>query len=160
MNTLNKYANLYDIDGNLISEAPLKNKSIDEVEKIVEHLSAKVKDEPENEIYKVYLENAQKHLMHMYNTMSQQDLINRFITKTKQDAENSADIASDKIADNGSNSEDNKDTEDGVDGNTNIVERDGDNVPEVGSSIQSDLLGEHQRPETVMEEYVDFEEVK
>ena len=70
-------ANLYDIDGNLISEAPLENKTIKEVEDLVDELSKKVEENPDNEVYKVYLNNAQSFLFGMYNRMSKEDLISR-----------------------------------------------------------------------------------
>ena len=70
-------ANLYDIDGNLISEAPLENKTIKEVEDLVDELSKKVEENPDNEVYKVYLNNAQSFLFGMYNGMSKEDLISR-----------------------------------------------------------------------------------
>ena len=70
-------ANLYDIDGNLISKAPLKNKTISEVEQLVDDLTKKVEENPDNEVYKVYLNNAQSFLFAMYNNMSKEDLISR-----------------------------------------------------------------------------------
>ena len=70
-------ANLYDIDGNLISKAPLKNKTISEVEQLVDDLTKKVEENPDNEVYKVYLNNAQSFLFAMYNSMSKEDLISR-----------------------------------------------------------------------------------
>ena len=77
MSKIDPNANLYDIDGNLISEAPLKNKTIKEVEELVDELTKKVQDNPDNEVYKVYLNNAQAFLFGMYNGMSKEDLINR-----------------------------------------------------------------------------------
>lgn len=70
-------ANLYDIDGNLISKAPLKNKTISEVEQLVDDLTKKVEENPDNEVYKVYLNNAQSFLFAMYNNMNKEDLISR-----------------------------------------------------------------------------------
>ena len=70
-------ANLYDIDGNLISKAPLENKTIKEVEDLVDELTKKVEENPDNEVYKVYLNNAQSFLFGMYNGMSKEDLVSR-----------------------------------------------------------------------------------
>lgn len=77
MSKIDPNANLYDIDGNLISKAPLNNKTISEVEQLVDELTKKVQDNPENEVYKVYLNNAQSFLFGMYNHMSKGDLISR-----------------------------------------------------------------------------------
>lgn len=77
MSKIDPNANLYDIDGNLISKAPLNNKTISEVEQLVDELTKKVQDNPENEVYKVYLNNAQSFLFGMYNNMSKEDLITR-----------------------------------------------------------------------------------
>lgn len=77
MSKIDPNANLYDIDGNLISKAPLNNKTISEVEQLVDELTKKVQDNPENEVYKVYLNNAQQFLFSMYNNMSKEDLISR-----------------------------------------------------------------------------------
>ena len=77
MSKIDPNANLYDIDGNLISKAPLNNKTINEVEQLVDELTKKVQDNPENEVYKVYLNNAQQFLFGMYNNMSKEDLISR-----------------------------------------------------------------------------------
>ena len=64
---INKYANLYDIDGNLIRKAPLKNFTIEETEKLVDELTQKVKDNPDNTIYKLYLNNTVEYLYYLYN---------------------------------------------------------------------------------------------
>ena len=77
MSKIDPNANLYDIDGNLISKAPLKNKTIKEVEDLVDKLTEKVKENPDNEVYKVYLNNAQSFLFAMYNNMNKEDLISR-----------------------------------------------------------------------------------
>ena len=77
MSKIDPNANLYDIDGNLISKAPLKNKTISEVEQLVDDLTKKVEENPDNEVYKVYLNNAQSFLFAMYNNMSKEDLISR-----------------------------------------------------------------------------------
>lgn len=68
MAKINKYANIYDIDGNLISAAPLKNFTIEQTEKLVDELTQKVKDNPDKEMYKIYLNNAANYLYMLYNT--------------------------------------------------------------------------------------------
>lgn len=75
---MKNYTNIYDIDGNLIRKAGDDHKfTIEEVEKMVDDLTEKVKNNPENKVYKVYLNNAQKWLYNMYNNMSREDLMKR-----------------------------------------------------------------------------------
>ncbi len=70
--------NIYDIDGNIIRKAGDNHKmTIDEVEKLVDDLVERVKNSPDNEVYKVYLNNAQKYLYSMYNSMSKEDIAKR-----------------------------------------------------------------------------------
>lgn len=77
MSKIDKYANLYDYEGNLIEKGPLKNKSLTEIEQLVDNLTVKVKDDPDNKVYKVYLNNAQKFLFAMYNGMNREQLMER-----------------------------------------------------------------------------------
>ena len=65
MSKIDPNANLYDIDGNLIAKGPLTNKSLKEVEELVDNLTKKVQENPDNEVYKVYLNNAQSFLFGM-----------------------------------------------------------------------------------------------
>lgn len=67
--------NIYDIDGNIIRKAGDNHRfTIEEVEKLVDELTEKVQKNPENQVYKVYLNNAQRWLFNMYNGMSTEDL--------------------------------------------------------------------------------------
>ena len=68
---------LYDYEGNLIEKAPLKRKTLPEVEELVDQLTKKVQENPENEMYQVYLNNAQRVLFSLYNSMSKEDLMSR-----------------------------------------------------------------------------------
>lgn len=77
MAKLNKYANIYDLDGNLISKAPLKRKTLTEVEDIVDELTKKVQENPDNQMLKVQLNNTQQVLFSLYNSMSREDLMSR-----------------------------------------------------------------------------------
>ena len=92
MAKIDKNANIYDYEGNLISKAPLKRKTLPEVEAIVDDLTKKVQENPENQMYKVYLNNAQSVLFALYNSMSKEDLIDRIsllqnsIEKAKDEA--------------------------------------------------------------------------
>lgn len=65
---INKYANLYDIDGKLINTAPLHDMTIEEVEKLLDEYTEKSKSFPDNEVYKVYLNNLYRWLMYLYQT--------------------------------------------------------------------------------------------
>lgn len=57
-------SNIYDIDGNIIRKAGDNHKfTIEEVEKLVDDLTEKVKQNPDNDVYKVYLNNANRYLM-------------------------------------------------------------------------------------------------
>lgn len=75
--TMSKFSNLYDIDGNIINKAPQHTYTLEETEKLVDDLTKKVQENPDNEVYKVYLANAQKWLYKLYNEMSREDLMKR-----------------------------------------------------------------------------------
>lgn len=83
---MSKFSNIYDIDGNLIRGADEGPFTLEETEKLVDDLTKKVQDNPDNEVYKVYLNNAQRWLMKLYNEMSREDLMKRIsITTNKLD---------------------------------------------------------------------------
>ena len=70
--------NIYDIDCNIIRKAGDNHKfTLSEVEKLVDDLTEKVRQNPDNQVYKVYLNNAQRWLFNMYNNMSTEDLKSR-----------------------------------------------------------------------------------
>lgn len=70
--------NIYDIDGNIIRKAGDNHKfTIEEMEKMVDDLTEKVRQNPDNQVYKVYLNNAQAWLYNMYNNMSTEELTKR-----------------------------------------------------------------------------------
>ena len=72
---MKNYSNIYDVDGNIIRKAGDNHKfTIEEVEKLVDDLTQKVQENPDNQVYKVYLNNAQKWLFNMYNSMSTEDI--------------------------------------------------------------------------------------
>ena len=87
---MSKFSNLYDIDGNIINKSPQHTFTLEETEQLVDDLTKKVQENPENEVYKVYLANAQKWLYKLYNEMSREDLMKRmnFITDSLQNAKN------------------------------------------------------------------------
>ncbi len=96
MAKINKFSNIYDKDGNLIRKVNEKTGTLDkytleEVEQLVDELTQKVKDNPENLEYKTQLNNTQAFLFDMYNHMSKDDLMKRMtvlqnsIEKAKSD---------------------------------------------------------------------------
>lgn len=66
MSKINKYANLYDKDGNLIKKAPLTDYTIEETEKLVDDLTEQYKNDPENKDLKLRLDNAAQYLYGLY----------------------------------------------------------------------------------------------
>ena len=74
---MSKFSNLYDIDGNIINKSPQHTYTLEETEKLVDDLTKKVEENPDNQVYKVYLNNAQKWLFKLYNEMSREDLMKR-----------------------------------------------------------------------------------
>lgn len=89
---MNKFSNIYDIDGNIINKSPQHNFTLEETEQLVDDLTKKVEENPDNEVYKVYLSNAQKWLYKLYNDMDREDLMKRIgitqelIQKAKDEA--------------------------------------------------------------------------
>lgn len=72
---MNNYTNIYDVDGNIIRKAGDNHRfTIEEVEKLVDDLTQKVQENPDNQVYKVYLNNANRWLYNMYNSMSTEDI--------------------------------------------------------------------------------------
>lgn len=82
MAKINKFANIYDKDGNLVRKVNektgmLDNYTLEEVEELVDELTRKVQENPENIEYKTQLNNTQAFLFNMYNNMSKEDLSKR-----------------------------------------------------------------------------------
>lgn len=98
---MNKFSNLYDIDGNIINKAPQHDFTLEETEQLVDDLTKKVQENPDNEVYKVYLANAQKWLYKLYNEMSREDLMKRmnFITDSIKNAKDEVNEAKQKELD-------------------------------------------------------------
>ena len=89
---MSKFSNLYDIGGNIINKSPQHRFTIEETEKLVDELTEKVKENPDNEVYKVYLNNTQKWLFKLYNEMSRDELIKRLdlVKNSVEEAKNNA----------------------------------------------------------------------
>ena len=89
---MSKFSNIYDIDGNLIRRGDQGAFTLEETEELVDKLTQKVKDNPDNEVYKVYLNNAQKWLFKLYNEMNKDELMKRmsFLQTSIDDAKTAA----------------------------------------------------------------------
>ena len=98
---MSKFSNLYDIDGNIINKSPQHTFTLEETEQLVDDLSKKVQENPDNEVYKVYLANAQKWLYKLYNEMSREELMKRmnFVTDSIQNAKDEINEAEQKEID-------------------------------------------------------------
>ena len=100
---MSKFSNIYDIDGNIINKAPQHRFTIEETEELVDKLSKKVEENPDNEVYKVYLSNAKKWLFKLYNEMDRNELLNRMsfaqdaIQKAKDEASEAEQAKIDEI---------------------------------------------------------------
>lgn len=149
---MKNYTNIYDIDGNLIRKAGDNHKfTIDEVEKMVDDLVEKCQKFPENSAYKVYLNNAQSWLYKMYNEMSREDVLKRLtslqgnLTEAKE-AQNT--VAQEQLDELNSAIEQLK----------REYESNMDTEVESGVAEPEQSVG---NPEPiVMDQYVDYEEVK
>ena len=95
---MSKFSNIYDIDGELIRRGDQGAFTLEETEELVDKLTKKVQENPDNEVYKVYLNNAQKWLFKLYNEMSKEDLMKRmtFLTDTVTEAKSKASEAEQK----------------------------------------------------------------
>lgn len=143
---MNNYTNIYDIDGNIIRKAGDNHKfTVEEVEKLVDELTEKVQKNPDNQVYKVYLNNAHKWLYNMYNSMSTEDIKARIsaLQNNIQDAKNDLNEAEKQQLDAISEAMEQLKAE---------YDADQPDTPEILEDV---------RPETVMDEYVEpIEEIK
>ena len=142
---MNNYTNIYDIDGNIIRKAGDNHRfTIEEVEKLVDDLTAKVQQNPDNQVYRVYLNNAHKWLYNMYNNMSVEELTKRI--STIQDAIQAA-------KDNATELEQ-KNLEELNEAMDKFAEQYNTDQPNSAPVLEG-------RPETVMDEYVEpIEEIE
>ena len=158
---MNNYTNIYDIDGNIIRKACYNHRfTLEEVEKLVDDLTEKVRQNPDNQVYKVYLNNAQKWLFKLYNEMKPEDLMKRmsFLQNSVDEAKNAANEAEQAQLE-----EINKAIEE--------LKNEYDNLPEMPEVATTEGTGDEQldRPveqdmeepaPVVMDEYVQAEEEK
>lgn len=143
---MNNYTNIYDIDGNIIRKAGDNHRfTIEEVEKLVDDLTAKVQQNPDNQVYRVYLNNAHKWLYNMYNNMSVEELTKRI--STIQDAIQAA-------KDNATELEQ-KNLEELNEAMDEFAEQYNADQPDSTHVLETDPDGSESRPETIMDEYVE-----
>lgn len=145
---MKNYSNIYDVDGNIIRKAGDNHKfTIEEVEKLVDDLTQKVQENPDNQVYRVYLNNAHKWLYNMYNSMSKEDIAKRLslIQNNIQEAKNELNDAE-------------KQQLDAISEAMEQLKSEYDKNDELGGELDKEV----ERPvaESTPEEYVEFEEVK
>lgn len=90
-----KESNIYDIDGELIRRGDQGAFTLEETEELVDKLAKKVEENPDNQVYKVYLNNAQKWLFKLYNEMKPEDVMKRmsFLKDSINEAKDAANEA-------------------------------------------------------------------
>lgn len=155
-----KESNIYDIDGELIRRGDQGAFTLEETEELVDKLTKKVKENPDNEVYKVYLNNAQKWLFKLYNNMSREDLMKRmtFLQTSVDDAKNAANEAEQAELE-----EINKAIEELKNEYNNLPETPELATPEGTGDEQLDRPVERPMEEptpVIMDEYVQAEEIK
>lgn len=134
MGKLKKYANLYDKDGNLLREAPLKDYSIKELEELIDSL-------PQTDVQG--RSNCIRILTQMYmNPRTEED--KQYVQQKQQELLKQL-------------YEQNKPTEEQATEALQEVEK--ELKKEEEPMTQEDLLTERENVDEKMEEYVDFEEV-
>lgn len=180
MGKISRYSNLYDKDGNLIREAPLRAYSIEELEQLADKL-ANEKDENGHIKDPAGFNNVMAQLFKLYETKGnphKNDLIgklNEYAKSRKKvsDAEviaalNDVNKTLDDNTETGEHTENEvpdtatADTENSVEpelGDNDTVQRGNSDIQEERVYTQDDLLVERDEVEPVMEEYVDFEEI-
>lgn len=146
MGKINKHANLY-FNGKKIRTAPLKNVTIEEVEKMI--------DEFPGDKNSLELDRLKMYLFNMYNTYGnphEEELIERIKAEAaKKTTEQDVKQALEDVA---------KSLDERTETNTEGVERiESAGYNEYVDSDNADGQGV-VRPDTIMDEYVDFEEVK
>lgn len=161
---MSKFSNIYDIDGNIIRRADQGPFTLEETEKLVDELTKKVQENPDNKVYKVYLNNAQKWLFKLYNEMSREELMNRmsFVQNSIDEAKSEASEAEQKQLEEINNiMEEFKKQYDNEPENTPTETEEGSGGRgEDPERVEHDVDQPDAPKPVVMDEYVDFEEVK
>lgn len=157
---MSKFSNIYDIDGELIRRADEGKFTLEETEELVDKLTKKVQENPDNEVYKVYLNNAQKWLFKLYNEMDRDELIKRMsvLQNSVQNAKDEATEAEkERLEKIGKAMEELKkeyESEEGTGEGAGVDKEVERPVEEPTPLTQEDMLAEREG-ETVMEEVID-----
>lgn len=169
--------NIYDIDGEILRKAGDNEKmTLEEAENRIKKYKEKLEELDENDpkaaIYTDYIKNLNGYIIQLYSTTNKQDFIDKInkisqeeqVKKALEDLEN--DIENDGKTEGNTNNEiqgqtpgDNSSNADKELGNDEAIERSNSDVYEEGPKAQSDLLVERESVNTVMDEYVPYEEV-
>ncbi len=157
-----KESNIYDIDGNIIRRADQGPFTIEETEQLVDDLAKKVQEHPDNQVYKVYLNNAQKWLSMLYNNMSKEDLMKRLnlIKDSVEEAKSAASEAEQKQLEEISNAMDELKKQYDSEPETAPAETEGGSGGGSPEEMECNMDKPDAPKPVVMDEYTEFEEVK
>lgn len=176
---MNNNSNIYDIDGELIRHIDDTHKwTVEEVKNKIEYYRKKLQDLAEDDkkaiVYATYMRNLSNYLFILYSQMPAEQL-NAEINAAKKAIEAEQvkkameDLANEvnndgKTTENTTNEVSNESTEnnenpaDEKPGDDAPIERGNGDIHEERPLSQSDFLVERDNVNTVMDEYVDFEE--
>jgi len=159
---MSKFSNIYDIDGNIIRRADQGPFTIEETEQLVDDLTKKVQEHPDNQVYKVYLNNAQKWLSMLYNNMSKEDLMKRLnlIKDSVEEAKSAASEAEQKQLEEISNAMDELKKQYDSEPETAPAETEGGSGGGSPEEMECNMDKPDAPKPVVMDEYTEFEEVK
>lgn len=159
---MSKFSNIYDIDGNIIRRADQGPFTIEETEKLVDELTKKVQENPDNQVYKVYLNNAQKWLFKLYNNMSREELMNRmsFVQNSIDEAKSEASEAEQKQLEEINNIMEEFKKQYDSEPETTATETEGGSGRGDTETVEHNMDEPDAPKPVVMDEYTEFEEVK
>lgn len=159
---MSKFSNIYDIDGNIIRRADQGPFTIEETEQLVDDLTKKVQEHPDNQVYKVYLNNAQKWLSMLYNNMSKEDLMKRLnlIKDSVEEAKSAASEAEQKQLEEISNAMDELKKQYDSEPESTATETEGGSGGGSHEEVECNMDKPDAPKPVVMDEYTEFEEVK
>lgn len=169
--------NIYDIDGELIRKADDLHKfTLDELRKKVDYYDKKLKEVDENSpkymVYLTYKRNLASYIFqnHMSEIVQQytkehqdksiDEQVKTAIEELQKEVDNDGEAGEDTTAEVSNeyttNNEGNTNTQSGDD---EVIERTDSNISEESGESKGDILVERENVNTVMDEYVDYEEV-
>lgn len=152
-------SNIYDIDGELIRAIDDNHEiTVQEAQEKIDFYKNKLeqltKDDPKKAVYETYIANLNRYIVGLYSKMTPDELnseLNR--QKIQQDTDKQVEKAINELKKEIENEKDTEAEEHPATGSE-------DSDTEEAGRTQEDLLTDGGgRPETVMDEYVDFEEV-